>query len=229
MRVYLKDAKGMTDSLTIAKEFNKDHKNVLQKIHSCKGDLPAEFGRLNFQPISRTDSMNREQSLYELTRDGFMFLVMGFNGKKASAVKLSFIEDFNRMEATLIDVGLQAAPVTIDDWYRLAKQQEERANRAEAKIVDLHDHAADHAAEHGLRSVTILKQYPEQSNALINEAKPTIKNVTAYGPTGLLTVGLKRRGIKAKVLVENKSGTPVRLFNAKEIHEFMSNYKGDAK
>ena len=37
----------------------------------------------------------------EMTRDGFMFVVMGFTGKKAGHIKESFIEAFNMMEERL--------------------------------------------------------------------------------------------------------------------------------
>nr|WP_277668545.1 Rha family transcriptional regulator [Caproiciproducens galactitolivorans] len=34
-----------------------------------------------------------------MTRDGFMFLVMGYRGKKAAAIKEAYIKQFNEMEA----------------------------------------------------------------------------------------------------------------------------------
>lgn len=36
-----------------------------------------------------------------MTKDGFVFLVMGFTGKKAARFKEAYIEEFNRMEAEL--------------------------------------------------------------------------------------------------------------------------------
>jgi hypothetical protein len=36
-----------------------------------------------------------------MTKDGFVFLVMGFTGKKAAAFKEAYIAEFNRMEAQL--------------------------------------------------------------------------------------------------------------------------------
>ncbi|ACY84441.1 antirepressor protein [Edwardsiella piscicida] len=37
-----------------------------------------------------------------MTKDGFVFLVMGFTGKKAAAFKEAYIAEFNRMEAQLL-------------------------------------------------------------------------------------------------------------------------------
>ncbi|MDE6665691.1 MAG: Rha family transcriptional regulator, partial [Ruminococcus sp.] len=42
---------------------------------------------------------------YDITRDGFSLLVMGFTGKKALEWKLKYIEAFNSMERQLINVN----------------------------------------------------------------------------------------------------------------------------
>ena len=39
-----------------------------------------------------------------MTRDGFMFLVMGYRGKKAAAIKEAYIKRFNQMEKFIGDV-----------------------------------------------------------------------------------------------------------------------------
>ena len=47
------------------------------------------------------DIYGRNQKCYELTRDGFSLLVMGFTGKNALEWKLKYIEAFNLMEEKL--------------------------------------------------------------------------------------------------------------------------------
>ena len=51
--------------------------------------------------------------MIEMSFDGFMFLVMGFTGSKAAAIKEAYIAEFNRMRADLSqrqrDERLQAA------------------------------------------------------------------------------------------------------------------------
>ena len=91
--------KDVTTSLIVADIFGKMHKNVIADIE--KLECSVEFNRLNFQPISYTDTMNREQKAYEMTKDGFSFLVMGYTGDKASRFKEDFIAEFNRREALL--------------------------------------------------------------------------------------------------------------------------------
>ena len=62
--VYLRDAKSMTDSLTVAREFDKRHDNVIAKIHLCFNDLPADFTGLNFKVSSYTDTTGRQLSKF---------------------------------------------------------------------------------------------------------------------------------------------------------------------
>ncbi|GEM_PF-3340028 len=89
----------ITNSLNIAAVFGKQHKDVLESIRSL--NVPAEFDQRNFPPISYKDTCGRDQTAYNLTRDGFTLLVMGFTGRKAMQFKLAYIEEFNRMELEL--------------------------------------------------------------------------------------------------------------------------------
>jgi Rha family phage regulatory protein len=89
----------VTTSLKIAEKFGKEHFNVIRDIEqlSCS----QNFNALNFEVISYVDKMGREQRAYELTKDGFSFLVMGYTGEKASQFKEDFISEFNKREAML--------------------------------------------------------------------------------------------------------------------------------
>ena len=84
----------VTTSLIIAEIFGKRHDAVLRDIQNL--DCPSDFNLHNFGEISYTDSMNREQRAYEMTKDGFSFLVMGYTGAKAAKFKVDFINEFNR-------------------------------------------------------------------------------------------------------------------------------------
>ncbi|EDX5007318.1 Rha family transcriptional regulator, partial [Salmonella enterica subsp. houtenae] len=55
----------------------------------------------NFQPSEYTDSTGRKLPMYQITKNGFVFLVMGFTGKKAAAFKEAYIAEFDRMENEL--------------------------------------------------------------------------------------------------------------------------------
>ncbi len=87
----------MTDSLLVARDFEKPHKNVLKSVK--KLECSAEFSRLNFKPSYYVDERGKQQPLVLMTRDGFTFLAMGFTGAKAAAFKERYIAAFNAMAA----------------------------------------------------------------------------------------------------------------------------------
>lgn len=88
-----------TTSRVVAKVFGKAHLNVLKAIRNL--GTPEEFNLLNFQLTDFKDDKGRTYQEYTMTRDGFMFLVMGFTGAAAVDTKIKFIAAFNAMEAKL--------------------------------------------------------------------------------------------------------------------------------
>lgn len=91
-------------SLKVAEFFEKRHDAVLRDIKNL--DCSEEFNLHNFVEIKYTDAKGRRQRAYAMTRDGFMFLAMGYRGKKAAAIKEAYIKRFNEMESfirTLIE------------------------------------------------------------------------------------------------------------------------------
>ena len=93
----------MTTSLLIAEAFGKKHKNVLRDIDNL--ECSEEFLGLNFEPcvkIRELASGGKIQDRYfNITRDGFTFLAMGYTGKKAAEFKEKYISAFNAMEQQL--------------------------------------------------------------------------------------------------------------------------------
>lgn len=74
------------NSLMVAKMFNKTHQHVLRdiaKITESKSGLSEEFRVHNFVKSSYKDSTGRKLPCYDMTRDGFTVLVMGYTGQRA--------------------------------------------------------------------------------------------------------------------------------------------------
>lgn len=115
--VELVDGHPTTTSLAVAERFGKLHKDVLRRIASL--DCSAEFTERNFALSDYTDPTGRKLTLYRMTRDGFVFLCMGFTGKDAARLKEAYINAFNQMEAALAE---SAAPLmgTDEQHRRLA-------------------------------------------------------------------------------------------------------------
>ncbi|WP_105457206.1 Rha family phage regulatory protein [Escherichia coli] len=97
--VTIENGRAVTTSVAVAEFFRKLHKNVIQKIEAL--ECSPEFTELNFKPSEYTDSTGRKLPMYQITKNGFVFLVMGFTGKKAAAFKEAYIAEFDRMEAEL--------------------------------------------------------------------------------------------------------------------------------
>ncbi|MCR2058989.1 Rha family transcriptional regulator, partial [Campylobacter lari] len=105
-----KDEQIFCTSLDIAKVFGKRHDDVLKSIRNILNEL-REIGVSNelrnfaeVVQISKTTNpkngklVNRKMPMYNLTRDAFTLLAMGFTGKKALQFKIAFINAFNQME-----------------------------------------------------------------------------------------------------------------------------------
>lgn len=95
----VQDGKVTASSRDIARKFGKRHRDVVRAIEGL--DCSPKFKGRNFAPLK---FLYRGQAspYYEMTRDGFSLLCMGFTGRKAAIWKEAYIEAFNRMEETLL-------------------------------------------------------------------------------------------------------------------------------
>lgn len=98
-QVTVENGRAVTTSVAVAEFFGKLHKNVIQKIEML--ECSSQFTELNFKPSEYTDSTGRKLPMYQITKNGFVFLVMGFTGKRAAAFKEAYIAEFDRMENEL--------------------------------------------------------------------------------------------------------------------------------
>ncbi|EAQ6132303.1 transcriptional regulator [Salmonella enterica] len=97
--VTIENGRAVTTSVAIAEFFRKMHKDVLKKIDNL--ECSTEFSERNFAPAEYTDEQGKKRPAYKITKNGFVFLVMGFTGKKAAAFKEAYIAEFDRMENEL--------------------------------------------------------------------------------------------------------------------------------
>ncbi|WP_262390944.1 Rha family transcriptional regulator [Pantoea alfalfae] len=101
--ITIHEGRAVTTSIAVASFFNKQLKHVLAKIQSLK--CSSGFTSANFsaqvQHVGICNGASRESKYYEITKNGFVFLVMGFTGKKTAAFKETYIAEFDRMEAEL--------------------------------------------------------------------------------------------------------------------------------
>ena len=95
-------------SLQIAESFEKQHKHVLETIENIKAENSA-VTKMFIESAYKTGT-GKSYKCYNITRDGFSLLVMGFTGKKALEWKLKYIEAFNAMETHI----KENKPLTVD-------------------------------------------------------------------------------------------------------------------
>lgn len=89
-----RDESVFIDSLALSNVFEKRHDHILRDIENLPND---EFKFSNFIKSEYLNSQNKKQPCYNLTKDGFCLLVMGFTGEKAYKWKIEFIKAFNRL------------------------------------------------------------------------------------------------------------------------------------
>lgn len=146
-------------SMDIARVFEKRHDDVLKAIRNIIIDLKAigtSNDILNFAEVVRISKttnpkngklVNRKIPMYNLTRDGFSLLAMGFTGKKAMKWKMSFLNAFNQMERSLynqfklsdnkylIDLMKQIYPHLPSEDYRVDVKITQYLNPKESREV----------------------------------------------------------------------------------------------
>lgn len=95
--VSAQEGEVFTTSHQVAELFGKEHFNVLRAIDNLECD--DEFTKLNYEFCFESNELQNGKPLryVNMTKDGMVFLVMGFTGKKAAQFKLLYIRAFNWM------------------------------------------------------------------------------------------------------------------------------------
>ncbi|AHN29234.1 hypothetical protein SALWKB2_1852 [Snodgrassella alvi wkB2] len=130
--VQINHSKPVTTSEFVAKAFGKKHCDVLRKIEEIFTQVPDSFGERNFALLEKEVKSNLgngtyKTNLYELTKDGFILLVMGFTGKNAMSIKIAYINAFNAIAEKLRRIQAQQH-VSIS--HLISKEQADTIQRA---------------------------------------------------------------------------------------------------
>ncbi|EAI6100840.1 hypothetical protein B9M60_06465 [Campylobacter coli] len=139
VNLNIKENKVFINSLDLAKVFNKNHKDVLE---TTKNQPQNDFTESNFILSTYKDKKGELRPCYNLTRDGFSLLVMGFTGEKAYKWKIEFIKVFNEMEKRLRNIEYEkhdklAFRQSLGYKSQLKQQKEHYENKIKALKYDL--------------------------------------------------------------------------------------------
>lgn len=124
-QVEIADGVAVTTSLAIAEHFNKRHDHVLESIRNA--EVSDSFRDPNFRESKYVpNGQTRSYPMYYLTKNGFVFLVMGFTGEEAGRIKEAYINAFDQMESQLREQAQSLSGERVTHWMnRCMELQEE--------------------------------------------------------------------------------------------------------
>lgn len=104
--VFIENGRIVTDSLIVAEEFHKEHRNVLADIENQLKKLAEagleEWGVLNFQQTQYQHSQNKQwYPKFDMTEDAFAIVAMSYTTPEAMKMKVKFLTEFKRMKEML--------------------------------------------------------------------------------------------------------------------------------
>jgi len=113
--VFAKDGEVFAGSRDVAAFFGKAHRHVLDAIDALIAQEP-KLGSAEFSAHPYVEPQNGQTyRAFDMTRDGFTLLAMGFTGGKALKWKLRYIEAFNAMEAELRRIANSGPMIDLND------------------------------------------------------------------------------------------------------------------
>ncbi|MBK9073333.1 MAG: phage regulatory protein/antirepressor Ant [Myxococcales bacterium] len=138
--VFAKDGEVFATSRDIAAFFGKRHDHVLRDIGNLIAAEP-QLGLANFGETPYVEASNGQTyRMYEMDRDGFTLLAMGFTGTKALKWKLRYIEAFKAMEAELSRIAQAGTAIDLNNPAQLRAlllNYSDQAERLERRVQEL--------------------------------------------------------------------------------------------
>lgn len=114
---FIQDQQIKTDSFKVAELFGKRHGDIIRALKNI--DCSTDFSERNFALAEYLDEQGKPRPMYEMTKDGFIFLAMGFTGVKAAQVKEAYINAFNQMAELLLKQQNQLQTIQVGSMVQL--------------------------------------------------------------------------------------------------------------
>lgn len=132
--VFIQNKQVLTDSLTIADVFEKEHKHVVRDIENQISKLrlanEGEFVKSNFGLETFKASNNKEAKKFTLTEDAFTLVAMSYTTPEAMKFKVKFIQEFKRMRE-YIEKQQQKTLTAREQLQLIMQANEETAQRVD--------------------------------------------------------------------------------------------------
>ncbi|WJQ02907.1 Rha family transcriptional regulator [Geobacillus stearothermophilus] len=142
--VFIDNNRVVTDSLTVAECFGKEHKHVLRDIEvqleKLKEAGEEEWGVTNFGQTQYQHPQNKQwYKKYLLTEEAFTLVAFAYITPEAMKMKVRFIEEFKRMKEELQKRQQPLQPKTQAEMLLLYAQQmveqERRMKQIEEQVT----------------------------------------------------------------------------------------------
>ena len=136
INIINKEGQLRVSSREVADNFGKQHKDVLESIRNLVADMGVAEKSADLFIESKYQHPQNKQwyKEYEMTRDGFTLLAMGFTGKKALEWKLKYIEAFNKMEQMLKEQKLLSPTEILKVQLQAMEEQDKKITRVEDRM-----------------------------------------------------------------------------------------------
>lgn len=93
-----------TNSLLVAQEYGKEHRNVISAIeYTIEQAVDYLFVTENIWETNIPDSQGKNRKAYEMTEEGFLIVAAGFTGEKALNLRVSFAKLFKKIRADIME------------------------------------------------------------------------------------------------------------------------------
>lgn len=165
----------VTDSLTMAQMFGKEHKNVMRDIEVQLEKLleanEIEWGQLNFEHTQYQHYQNKQwYPKFNLTEDAFTIVAMSYITTEAMKMKIKFLQEFKRMK-TFIQNQKQKVPENTFDQIQLLALGTTKINERVEQLEQTVNQrmTVDYSQQQAIRSALNRRVYKLWDDGTINQ------------------------------------------------------------
>ncbi|MFJ8453287.1 Rha family transcriptional regulator [Bacillus paramycoides] len=173
--VFMEGNQVVTDSLTMAQMFGKEHKNVIRDIEVQLEKLieanETKWGQLNFEHTQYQHYQNKQwYPKFNLTEDAFAIVAMSYITPEAMKMKIKFLQEFKRMK-DYIQVQRQEVPTDPFDQIELLALGTTKLNKRVEQLEQTVNErmTVDYSQQQAIRNAVNRRVYKLWEDGTINQ------------------------------------------------------------
>ena len=203
--VHLENDEAVCSSLEVAEKFGKRHDLVLRDIDKLISDSSkwwsenkTDSSKLRSEMFKETTYKNSRGKIYrcfEMNRDGFSLLCMGFTGKEALDWKLKYINAFNQMENYIREKQSQS-------WIE-TRAVGKLSRKAEADVLkQLVEYAKQQGSEHADMLYMTYSKLANKTVGVADRDTATAKQLMNLSVTENIILKVVEEGISLSSIIK---------------------------